>query len=517
MKRLNISLMLVFMVCSCWINSAFAQVEVTFPDTNLEAAVKKALRIAEGEPITVDSLQALERLTATNKGIVNLTGLEEATGLTDLDLGNNVIVNLGPLSNLTSLEELDLADNQIDNVSPLQNLTNLTDLDLDGNQIVSISNLSGLSSLETLDLTYNSVEDVTPLSGLMTLKRLYLRGNADLIDDLTDFRQLANARALVKLKFGDTRTTIDITLPRAVTVRDDNLVVLLRNRLGLQTDDPIFPVDMETLTTLSAPNPLSDETIANITGLETATGLTTLDLSGHEISSVTPLAKLTSLTALNLSGNKNISSVSSLAKLTSLTNLNLSDNKISSVSSLSKLVALETLNLSMNQISSLTSLSGLTNLTTLNLSNNTRIKDVLPLQGLSTLRTLDLSGNTGITMEKASVLYALEQGGTSITLSQGITLPNLANIVRFNNADLAAAVRSALRIPKGYPILLTGEEGIGTLERLTATRKQIDDLTGLEGATGLMTLDLGQNDIVNLTPLQNLTKLTTLGFGGQPD
>ena len=113
-----------------------------------------------------------------------------------------------------------------------------------------------MSSLETLDLTYNSVEDVTPLSGLTTLKRLYLRYNDNLIDDLTDSRQLANARALVKLKFGDTRTTIDLTLPRAVTFRDDNLVVGLRTRLSLQTDDPIFPVDMETLTTLSAPTPI---------------------------------------------------------------------------------------------------------------------------------------------------------------------------------------------------------------------------------------------------------------------
>ena len=113
MKRSNIFLMLVFIACSCWINGAFAQVEVTFPDDNLEAAVKKALRIADTEPILETDLETLERLTVTNKGIINLTGLDRATGLRDLDLGNNVIVNLGPLSNLTSLEELDLADNQI--------------------------------------------------------------------------------------------------------------------------------------------------------------------------------------------------------------------------------------------------------------------------------------------------------------------------------------------------------------------------------------------------------------------
>ena len=504
MKRLNISLMLVFMVCSCWINGAFAQT-VTFPDANLETAVKKALRIAETDDILETDLETLERLTATNKGIINLTGLDRATGLKDLDLGNNVIVNLGPLSNLTSLEELDLADNQIVDVFPLRNLTNLTDLDLDGNQIVNIFNLSSLSSLETLDLTYNSVEDVTSLSGLTTLKRLYLRYNDNLIDDLTDSRQLANARQLVKLKAA--KVSIDITLPRAVTFRDDDLVRELRTRLGLQTGDPIFPVDMETqtFTTFSAPN----RSIANLTGLETAINLTSLTLNDNEIASLTPLAKLVNLETLNLADNEKISSISSLAKLTVLTTLNLSNNKISSVSSLAKLTSLETLNLSMNQISSLTSLSGLTSLRSLDLSTN-RIRDVLPLQGLSSLRTLNLSGNTDLTMEKASVLYTLQQGGTNITLPQGTTLLNPADIVRFNNIDLAAAVRSALRITKGYPILLTGEKGIDTLTRLTATRKQINDLTGLERATALTTLDLGQNVIVNLSPLQDLTTLTSL-------
>ena len=478
MKRLNISLMLVFMVCSCWINGAFAQT-VTFPDANLETAVKKALRIAETDDILETDLETLERLTATNKGIINLTGLDRATGLKDLDLGNNVIVNLGPLSNLTSLEELDLADNQIVDVFPLRNLTNLTDLDLDGNQIVNIFNLSSLSSLETLDLTYNSVEDVTSLSGLTTLKRLYLRYNDNLIDDLTDSRQLANARQLVKLKAA--KVSIDITLPRAVTFRDDDLVRELRTRLGLQTGDPIFPVDMETqtFTTFSAPN----RSIANLTGLETAINLTSLTLNDNEIASLTPLAKLVNLETLNLADNEKISSISSLAKLTVLTTLNLSNNKISSVSSLAKLTSLETLNLSMNQISSLTSLSGLTSLRSLDLSTN-RIRDVLPLQGLSSLRTLNLSGNTDLTMEKASVLYTLQQGGTNITLPQGTTLLNPADIVRFNNIDLAAAVRSALRITKGYPILLTGEKGIDTLTRLTATRKQIDDLTGLKKQPG---------------------------------
>ena len=169
----------------------------------------------------------------------------------------------------------------------------------------------------------------------------------------------------------------------------------LRTRLGLGDGDPIFPADMQTqtFTTFSAPN----QSIANITGLEAATNLTSLNLSGNmEISSVTPLAKLVLLETLDLSEN-DISSISSLAKLTVLTDLNLSMNRISSLTTLAKLTSLTDLNLSDNSISSLTSLSGLTALTTLNLSNNVRIRDVLPLAGLISLTDLNLEGNTAIT------------------------------------------------------------------------------------------------------------------------
>ena len=456
---------------------------VTFEDLNLAAAVRSTLRITRGYPILKSKITELTRLTATGKEIDDLTGLEAATGLISLTLGNNKIEDLVPLQPLTELTTLDLGQNNIEDLVPLQPLKKLTTLDLADNQIQDVSSLSVLSALKTLDLRNNSLTEVIHLPDLQELKTLYLRGNAGLIDDLDDPDQLDNARALVKLKTV-ARTTIDLTLPRPVTFQDDNLATVLRNvnALNLHFDDPIFPVDMQrqTFTTFSAPR----RSISNITGLETATNLTSLELNGNEIASLTPLAKLVNLETLNLADNKNISSISSLSKLIHLTDLNLSANKISS----------------------LTSLSGLTALTTLNLSNNVRIKDVLPLQGLRSLRTLNLSGNTDIT--NGEVLYKLRQGGTAITLPTGITLPTDA--VVFTNTDLEAAVRSALRISKGHPILTTGEKRIETLTRLTATRKEIDNLTGLEGATALTRLDLGDNAIVDLGPLSGLTSLTHL-------
>ena len=96
---------------------------VVFSDTALAAAVRSALRIGSNAKIYPDPLAALTGLTATDKGITDLTGLEEATGLNTLDLADNEIVNLNPLSDLTTLQTLDLADNLITNVFPLPVVT----------------------------------------------------------------------------------------------------------------------------------------------------------------------------------------------------------------------------------------------------------------------------------------------------------------------------------------------------------------------------------------------------------
>ena len=370
---------------------------IDFTDSGLAAAVRSALRIASNAPILPDRFASLTNLTASRKNITDLTGLEQATELTRLDLGDNQIDDLGPIANLTRLTNLDLANNHIVNVPSLSALSRLTNLDLDDNQITNVSTLPSLRSLQTLDLRGNNVGDVTPVSTMTHLKYLYISGN----DNLTNIKQL------VKLKEAGTR--VDITLPVAVTFRDDNLKSELQSRLGLGTDDPIFPEDMETLTNFNG----SNLSITTLTGLEKATNLTSLDLSNNTISSLSPLSRLKNLESLDLSEN-NISSISSLAGLTALTSLNLENNRISSISSLTRLISLTSLDLADNSISSITTLSKLIALTSLDLANN-RIRDVLPLQNLSSLRTLNLEGNNDIT--NIVVLYRLRQNQPPTTIA----------------------------------------------------------------------------------------------------
>ena len=64
---------------------------VDIPDANLRAAIETALRKARGAPISRAEMASLTRLEAPNSNISDLTGLEFATNLTELNFAERVI------------------------------------------------------------------------------------------------------------------------------------------------------------------------------------------------------------------------------------------------------------------------------------------------------------------------------------------------------------------------------------------------------------------------------------------
>ena len=138
---------------------------VTVPDAALRAVLEDSLYLAAGAPIMAAELAKLTELEAPDVGIVDLMGLEHATGLTRLDLGpgatrdpwanTNAVSDLSPLSSLNSLTWLDLAGNSVVDVTPLAGLTGLTHLNLEVNRISDIASLAGLTNLTRLYLAFN--------------------------------------------------------------------------------------------------------------------------------------------------------------------------------------------------------------------------------------------------------------------------------------------------------------------------------------------------------------------------
>lgn len=166
--------LVLILILSFIVRAGFAQT-VTILDPNLRAAIEKALDKAPGSPISVTEMESLTELRAPNTNITDLTGLEAATNLLRLELGeryvavegryinSNAISNLSPLSGLTALTLLDLEGNNISDISALSGLTNLIVLYLGNNSISNISALSGLRNLVVLGLWNNLISDIVPL------------------------------------------------------------------------------------------------------------------------------------------------------------------------------------------------------------------------------------------------------------------------------------------------------------------------------------------------------------------
>jgi Leucine-rich repeat (LRR) protein len=171
-----------------------ASTVVTFADANLAAAVRSALALAEGAPLTCGQVATLTELEASAAGIGNLSGIESLTGLTRLDLGENSISDLSPLAGLTGLASVWLGDNSIRDVTPLSTLTGLTFLGLRGNQIVDIGPLGTLSQMVDLNITYNEISDLSALRSMteLTTLRLYNNPIADIgaLEGLTKLHEV---------------------------------------------------------------------------------------------------------------------------------------------------------------------------------------------------------------------------------------------------------------------------------------------------------------------------------------
>ena len=131
-------------------------IDVMFPDKNLETAVREELKKDDGrltrgdlkilksfqqrsEPMWhTDSLGDLEEIellierlrASSTEHFFDLTGLEYAVNLTELDLYGHPITDLSPLATLTNLSDLTVMRCRVRDIEPISSLPKLSRLDL---------------------------------------------------------------------------------------------------------------------------------------------------------------------------------------------------------------------------------------------------------------------------------------------------------------------------------------------------------------------------------------------------
>ena len=269
---------------------------VHIPDQNLRAAIAESLGKNPNAQITVEEMEGLGRLTAENRGIHDLTGLQFATNLSRLYLRDNQISHLSPLAGLINLRNLKLDYNLISDISPLRGLQNLIELDIVGNRVSNLSPLAGLINLKNLDLYGNNVSDLSPVARLINLESLAFGGN-----NVSDLSPVAGLINLKRIDAGWGNSISDLS-PLA----------------GLTKLEQIH---------------INGGKVSDLTPLAGLTGLKGLGFQDNNISDISPLAGLTKLTGMNLGGN-NISDISPLAGLTNLKWLVIQGNQISDISPL---------------------------------------------------------------------------------------------------------------------------------------------------------------------------------------
>lgn len=260
---------------------------------------------------------------------------------------------------------------------------------------------------------------------------------------------------------------LSTTAQEVIHFPDLQLEAAVRRALDRPTG-VLTTADMALLKTLEA----GRQNIVDLSGLEYAVNLESLNLYQNSVEELAPIGALTRLRVLNLGGNS-IKDISALRGLTALEELDLSHNRLTNIDALQKLTRLRLLHLEGNDISALTPLASLKSLEGLFLSGNLDDRSVSSLAGLTKLQRLMLA-----------------DGRIS-----DITF--LANMKQLRWLDLRNN-----QISRVEPL-----RGLTRLEWLSLAGNRVEELNALGGLRQLQLLDLNNNRVRQISPLLRLRNL----------
>lgn len=144
---------------------------VSFKDPVLEFEIRKIFGKTNYNQTNIykSDLLTLGSLSLNGKGITNLSGIENASNISYLDISNNpALKDISSIQKFTNLRYLTASGCSIENITPLQNMIRLSYLDLRNNNIKSIAPLKNLTGLTTLYLSGNPIVDYSPVRSYYT-------------------------------------------------------------------------------------------------------------------------------------------------------------------------------------------------------------------------------------------------------------------------------------------------------------------------------------------------------------
>lgn len=388
-------------------DSTFA---TTMPDAAYRGCVTAKLGLDAATDPTAEQLGTITELSCTNKAILDVTGTSALPNLAKLFLGGNAISDVKPLAGATALFSLGLENNQLADIAPLASLTKLRAVTLAGNRLRDLTALSVLPQYESGSGTRYGQRATAPDASVdvAAVVPTVTGAAGKLIRPAPPEGAIVNGNTVTYPSAGsyswsfrdpddfyfNGSVTVNVAASD-VTVPDAALRTCLNNRLSQAADAQPSPAQLASLTgALSCGN----KGVRDLTGLNLATGLTSLTLNGNAISDVSPIASLSNLTSANLALNE-ITSIAALGSLPKLVTIQLQQNlsstkaKLISLAGIDKLTGLTAITANYTALRSLAPLAGHPTVKNLTATNNL-ISDVGPLASVGAqLANVDLSGN----------------------------------------------------------------------------------------------------------------------------
>lgn len=548
---------------------------IKFEDENLYLTLKEILR---NEIISYDdNLQILElskislkkwtELDLSNRGITNISGLENFTGLYELNLNNNNITNISAIASMSKLEILQLEHNNIVDATPINNLTNLYWLYLGYNNISSVDCAKNKPELSVLKLNNNNITDVSELENVITdYYELDLSGNKN----LTGWDRLTKEKILsIKLNDCDLEDDIIPILkklkPGYIELKNNNIVNAweLCNIPNLDLDlsgnkniDPmLIPTNGNSLKVANcnisslenfaedfngykldlSDNPIEDSQIEYIKN----NSIRYLYINNTNIKDV---SELTNIECLYIDGNKNIAGIQNLTQLEllsmndcgltdlnfikTLTNLKtvyINNNKLINAEGIKELSSITKLYMENCELDDINFLEKLTNISELNLNGN-NISNIDVLCNLQKLRELYLNSNkiediSSLSNLKNLILIEVNENriqDLSLLPKMGLNqiYANNNNIITINDnylKDIGSATKQSIELDKKVKINAKNEFVLPNLFRTLNKNKYVDSTTVI---TKNCTIDY-DNGLIIIEPhaLGNLEAIITIENG----
>lgn len=388
---------------------------------------------------------------------------------------------------LLSSTSLDLSRTGISDVTPIALLPQLTHLKLADNQIEDIDSLASLTKLIELDLENNKIKDISVIAPLVQLKKFNAAGNPVNVDDYLPaclMRQYHNDSVINNFLSKDHVTEIDVLYEAGGRKNCLNSEKRL-SELKRDDDDGMEFYD-----------------------LFVEKGLRTVDY----------FKVLKNINYLDL-WNNSLTDVTALQSLPKLSTLMLGSNPITSLNAVKSLTQLEYLTLRGTPLNSLEGIHLMTNLGTINIFS-TKIYDLSPL--------LKVDFPINVEMYELDNNYKLEEGSVTLRLEYESFI-EYCLVYAFDGTSLlpkSSALPAKFRaIMKHGLVPLMKEDHVDIYnpqamdewaknqESLTLTGKNITSIEPLRFFKKLRKLDLSNNKIFDLSPLANLTSLEELDLG----